>query len=129
MVEHGGENLSVRRKCELLDVNRSRLYYKKSPPNEKDAEIMNVMRELYEQHPFFGYRRIHALLLQNGYVINRKRITSNLPKEKANDKKQPAQNLSAPSSKQGYFLPECSMGSRYNLHQNKAWLCVSSLPY
>ncbi|MFQ5330410.1 MAG: IS3 family transposase [Thermodesulfobacteriota bacterium] len=73
MIEHMGKDLSVRRKCELLDVGRSRIYYKKKPPKESDAEIMNVMRDVYQRHPFFGYRRMHAVLKRQGFVVNRKR--------------------------------------------------------
>ena len=63
----------MQRKCELLKVTRSRLYYcKKSRPKE-DVRLMNKIREIYTQYPFYGYRRIHATLLQMGYTHNRKR--------------------------------------------------------
>jgi len=118
MIEHAGENLSVRRKCELLDVNRSRLYYKKSPLNEKDAEIMNVMRELYERHPFLGYRRIHALLLQNGYVINRKRVQRlmSLAGLKAIYPKRRPTTKSSPHKIYPYLLPSKNIS-----YPNVAW--------
>ena len=74
MIEHAGQDLSVRRKCELLDVNRNRLYYKKRPPKEEDAKIMSVMIDIYQRHPFYGYRRMHAVLKKRGYAVNRKKV-------------------------------------------------------
>ena len=55
MSEHA---LSVRRQCELLQINRSGLYYE---PAEKSAEELALMRridELHLQRPFFGSRQI-----------------------------------------------------------------------
>lgn len=34
---------------------------------------MNEMRDIYNQYPFFGYRKLHAMLLRNGHVHNLKR--------------------------------------------------------
>lgn len=74
MIEHAHHDLGVRKKCQLLDVNRSRIYYKKKQPNEQDAKIMKTMRDLYLKHPFYGYRKIHVLLGREGYVVNRKKV-------------------------------------------------------
>jgi len=67
------DKVSKQRKCQLLEVNRSRLYYKKKPISEHDIEIMNEMRDIYIQYPFFGYRKIHAILGRNGYKHNIKK--------------------------------------------------------
>lgn len=39
-----------------------------------DADIMNEIRELYERHPFKGYKRITDDLIDQGYIINHKRV-------------------------------------------------------
>ncbi len=67
------DRVSKQRKCQLLDVNRSRLYYKKKPISEHDIELMNEMRDIYIQYSFFGYRKIHAILGRNGYNHNIKK--------------------------------------------------------
>ena len=67
------DKVSKQRKCQLLEVNRSRLYYKKKPISEHDIELMNEMRDIYIQYPFFGYRKIHAILGRNGYNHNIKK--------------------------------------------------------
>ena len=41
------DKVSKQRKCQLLEVNRSRLYYKKKPISEHDIELMNEMRDIY----------------------------------------------------------------------------------
>jgi transposase InsO family protein len=41
---------------------------------ERDRTLVERMRALAESRPRFGYRRIHALLLREGWRVNRKRI-------------------------------------------------------
>lgn len=72
-VEHD-KTLSLQRKCELLKVNRSRMYYEKKPVSEEDIMLMNEMRDIHLKCPFFGYRKITADLRRKGHTINRKRV-------------------------------------------------------
>jgi len=66
--------ISMRRKCELLGLNRSGLYIKKKNDiSDKDINIMNEIRDIYMQYSFFGYRKIHVLLHRNGRIHNRKK--------------------------------------------------------
>jgi len=74
MIEHENITLSVRKQCSLLAVTRSRVYYSCKRIDDNAVTIMNEMREIYEKHPFYGYRRMHVVLNQKGYIINRKRV-------------------------------------------------------
>lgn len=74
MVEHENVGLSVRRQCVLLGVNRSNVYYENKAVVEEDVDIMNEMRNLFQECPFYGYRRLHASLQNNGYAINHKKV-------------------------------------------------------
>jgi len=66
-------DLSLSQRAHLLKVNRSTLYYKKVA--ETDVDLMNEIREIYEEHCFFGYRRITEVLRRRkGQRINRKRV-------------------------------------------------------
>ncbi len=65
--------VSVKRQCELLDVARSSVYYKPEPVDSKDVELMNEIRCIYQKSPFYGYRKIHAVLKRKGYKLNRKK--------------------------------------------------------
>lgn len=67
-------SLSVKRKCELLHLNRSGLYYKKKSVTDQDTVLMNEIRNIYTEHPFFGYRKIHAILIQCEHKVNRKKV-------------------------------------------------------
>lgn len=64
--------LSVRQKSRLLGINRSSLYYPRQEMTEDEVTLMNEIQEIYLSWPFFGYRRITAILRGRGYDVNRK---------------------------------------------------------
>ena len=68
--------LSVTRKCELMAVGRSTLYYKPINllPNLEELEIKKEMDKLHTKYPFMGSRSLRDQLQFKGYKINRKRI-------------------------------------------------------
>jgi len=73
--------LSVRRVCEVLEVNRSTLYRKPSGGRPKaaqaarDAAVLPVLQELAGRFPTYGYRRLKVLVSrQLGCPVNAKRI-------------------------------------------------------
>lgn len=70
----GNSKLSVRRQCELLDVNRSNVYYESQPALITDVDLLNRIREIWERYSFYGYRRIIKELQGNGVVVNHKRV-------------------------------------------------------
>lgn len=74
MIEHSKKGLSVRKQCELLSVNRSRMYYKNKPCDELDVKIVNEMLEINLEMPFYGYRRMKVELENRGYKINNKKV-------------------------------------------------------
>jgi putative transposase len=71
---------STRTVCRILGVARSALYRHQSAPSDhprisQDAELVARIKELIEQHPTYGYRRIWARLrFGDGRVINRKKV-------------------------------------------------------
>jgi putative transposase len=67
-------HLSKRARAFLLTVNLSSCYVKPKSYTEDVVTIMNEMREIYERHPFKGYRRITRDLQDMGYVINHKKV-------------------------------------------------------
>lgn len=67
-------DLSIRRRCELLGLNRSTLYYNAKPAAISDIDALNMIRDIWERYPFYGYRRITKELNAGGTVINRKRV-------------------------------------------------------
>jgi putative transposase len=74
-VEWAHPDLSIRRQCELLGVNRAGLYYEPRGENEENLHVMRLLDEQYMRTPFFGRRRMKVWLQDQGYQVNPKRIT------------------------------------------------------
>lgn len=70
----GDSELSLRRRCELLEINRSSLYYRAAELDEETLTLMNLIDEQYTKTPFYGSRRMTAYLRRQKYLINRKRV-------------------------------------------------------
>lgn len=67
--------LSMTRRCELLKVNRSTVYYQSDKPDEDDIWLMNLIRDIWLQYPFYGYRKItRELRVVYDHIINHKRV-------------------------------------------------------
>lgn len=65
-------NLSERRVCRLLDINRTFKRYQSSK-TEQDAMITGRLSELATIHRRYGYKRLHILLRREGFKINHKK--------------------------------------------------------
>ena len=73
LIDGNHAELSLRRQCERLQVNRSTIYYKAAEIDVDDIDLMDEIRETGERYPFYGYRRITKELPLKGNKINRKR--------------------------------------------------------
>jgi putative transposase len=74
MIEPQHDLLSVRRQCQLLGLHRSGLYYQPVAETTENLAIMRFLDEQYYKTPFYGERRLTALLRHTGYNVNRKRV-------------------------------------------------------
>jgi putative transposase len=74
-VDREHPEISVRRQCELLGVNRSTLYYEPLGESAENLRLMRLLDEQYTRTPFFGSRRMTAWLNSIGFEVNRKRVT------------------------------------------------------
>lgn len=74
LIDRTSNKLSVRRRCELLGINRSTLYYKEKSATIDDIDLLNAIRDIWERYPFYGYRRITKELRAQGIKANRKRV-------------------------------------------------------
>ena len=70
----GHPTLSIRRQCGLLGLARSGVYRPARIANDDELAIMRRLDELFLAWPFFGSRRMTAMLRAEGWVINRKRV-------------------------------------------------------
>lgn len=74
-MERDHTEISVRRQCELLGVNRTSLYYEPVSESEENLRFMRLLDEQYTQTPFYGSRRMTEWLREQGHEVNRKRVT------------------------------------------------------
>jgi putative transposase len=74
LVEANHPELSVRRQCALLGLNRSTFYYEPAGETPEDLRLMRLIDELYTACPFYGSRKITEALTRRGEEVNRKRI-------------------------------------------------------
>lgn len=75
MVERASDQLSVRRQCQLLAVNRNRLDPPRSGPHEKDLETCRLIDEIHLEAPAFGSRMIRDLLREeHGVELSRGKV-------------------------------------------------------
>ena len=65
--------LSERRACEIVGQHRS-TQRRPACVAEDDGALRAQLREISRQRPRWGYRRAHALLVREGWEINRKRV-------------------------------------------------------
>jgi putative transposase len=73
-VDHGHLEISLRRQCELLGVNRSGLYYEPVGESEENLRLMKLLDEQYTRAPFYGSRKMTEWLVAQGHAVNRKRV-------------------------------------------------------
>lgn len=63
--------LSVSKQCQLLDLSRSRFYYKPKGMDKVELEQMRILDELYLEDPTRGTRRMSKELKKRGYQVGR----------------------------------------------------------
>jgi putative transposase len=74
LIEPAHPELSVRRQCELLGLNRSSLYYEPAAETADNLRLMRLIDEQYTARPFYGSRKMAVWLRGRGEAVNRKRV-------------------------------------------------------
>lgn len=75
LLEKDHREIPVARQTELLGIARSTAYYRPIIDSEDDL-YMKKIDEIYTAWPYFGSRRIRAILERRGYDIGRDRVCS-----------------------------------------------------
>lgn len=73
-IDASHKELSIRKQCELAQLNRSFLYYEPIGESEFNLELMEKIDKEYYRHPEKGYRRMTDYLISQGYNVNEKRV-------------------------------------------------------
>lgn len=74
LIEKESKYLSVRKQSDLLEINRSNLYYAPIGESMENLLMMRLMDEIYLENPTYGILRMQDELLEHGYIINHKRV-------------------------------------------------------
>jgi putative transposase len=65
---------SGRAACRILRLSRSTYWYRGRAPSSAQQQLGKRLRELSEEHPRYGYRRIAALLRQEGWRVGKRQV-------------------------------------------------------
>jgi hypothetical protein len=74
LVDRFDADLSIVAQCRLLKVARSTLYHRSVPLSADDLRLMRWLDQQYLTTPFYGSRRMVAVLRRDGEAVNRKRV-------------------------------------------------------
>jgi len=74
-VDRESGELPVKTQAALLSLNRSSLYYPPALPSAEEVAIKHRIDQIYTQYPFYGSRRITAVLHRE-MTINRKAVNA-----------------------------------------------------
>ncbi|MGH3429686.1 MAG: IS3 family transposase, partial [Mycobacteriales bacterium] len=58
LVEPDHAELSVRRQCAVLGLNRASYYYQAATETEENLRLMRQLDAEYTRHPFYGSRKL-----------------------------------------------------------------------
>ena len=73
-IEADNLELSISKQCLLAAIPKGTFYYSKVDVSREDVEVMHFIDKQYADTPYYGSRRMEALLKRNGYQVNRKRV-------------------------------------------------------
>lgn len=71
MLEPGNPEVSITAQAQLLGLSRASLYYTPVGPSAKEIALKHRIDEIYTLYPFYGSRRINAVLGREGWPISR----------------------------------------------------------
>lgn len=75
LIDVAHPELSLRRQCDLLGLNRSAWYYTPTSESPENLHLMRLIDEQYTRTPFYGWPRMTAYLREDlGLVVNHKRV-------------------------------------------------------
>lgn len=74
MVEPLNPQISQRRQCQLLGLNRAGLYYQEVEESQENLHLMRLLDEQYTRYPFYGVLKMTQWLRTQHYQVNEKRV-------------------------------------------------------
>jgi len=74
LIDHGDHELTVEEQAALIGVNRTSLYDRPAAPALEEVALKHQIDVIDTATPFYGSRRITAVLRRDGQTVNRKAV-------------------------------------------------------
>lgn len=95
LLDREDSQYSMRHQCNILDINRSSLYYKPVEPSFYDIALEKALRYQHLKTPFYGHIKTAKVLQRMGFKVGWKRVRT-LRKQLGISAIYPKPNLSKP---------------------------------
>lgn len=123
--------LPIKTQAELLGLNRSGLYYKSVPPSPEEVALKREIDEIFTECPYYGSRRVTAVLRRRGWTVNRKAVQRHM-REMGLEAVYPGPNLSRrnqehrvyPYLLRGLTISAPGVGHGYHLYPTGTGMAV-----
>jgi putative transposase len=102
LIEREERELSLVVQAQLLGISRASLYYRPMGPSAEEVALKHRIDEIYTAWPFYGSRKITALLQREGQPVNRKAVQRHM-REMGIAGITPGPNLSRRKSEEGVY--------------------------
>lgn len=119
LIEKGDPKLSITRQAELLDINRTSLYYRPVPISQEELDIKRLIDQIYTKHPEYGYRKMTKVLREKHNIIVNCKRTRRYMREMEIHGFCPGPNLSKRLHSK-YLYPYLLRGLNID-HPNQVW--------
>ncbi len=74
MIDVQHPELSIRRQCALVGLNRATFYWEPAGESALNLALMRLIDAQYTRTPFYGYRKLTVYLRAQGQAVNPKRV-------------------------------------------------------
>ena len=70
------EGFSITEACRAVELSRAGFYrrWEEDQPQQADVELRDTIQKIVLENRFYGYRRVTAVLNQQGHAVNHKRV-------------------------------------------------------
>ena len=69
MIDHELKLIAVSKQCEMIELNRSSLYYA-SVHNQHKTNIKKQIIKIHNEIPIYGYKKVYYQLLEDGFMTS-----------------------------------------------------------
>jgi putative transposase len=75
MIDKENKDLSVVKQCEILEINRSTVYYTpKTVKFKYDEKLIEAIESIYDEICFYGHSKVHQEVLEQGFEVGLKTV-------------------------------------------------------